>query len=202
MVVLLNAIQGLAAHADIYSFKDASGITHLTNVPTDTRYTLALRESRPPENKVNVSLPGSHAALQRRYRPLVEKAAREHHVDPALLNAVIAVESAFNPRAVSNKGAVGLMQIMPGIARRYGVTDRYDPEENVRAGAGYLRDLMQLYDGDIPLALAAYNAGEDAVARNGNRIPPNRETPSYVMRVMALYRSYQPDGHRVVHIAE
>jgi len=195
MIALVIAAAGMRpAHADIYSYEDADGTTHLTNVPSDSRYTLTLQERTypPPEDKPDTTPPTGRAARQRHYGPLVEKVAREHNVDPALLNAVITVESSFDPRAISNKGAVGLMQIMPNIARRYGVTDRYDPVENVRAGTGYLRDLIHRFDGDIPLALAAYNAGEAAVARNGNRIPPNRETPSYVMRVMALYRSSQP----------
>lgn len=194
LIIALIAIPGVRpAHADIYSFNDANGTIHLTNVPSDSRYTLTLREQleHPPVELEKASPRAGRTVLQQRYGPLVEKVAREHQVDPALLNAVITVESAFNPKAVSNKGAVGLMQIMPSIARRYGVTDRYDPVENVRAGAGYLSDLMQRFNGDISLALAAYNAGEEAVARNGNRIPPNRETPSYVVRVMELYRNYQ-----------
>jgi len=187
MITVVIAAPGMRpAYADIYSFRDDSGTTHLTNVPSDARYELAIQEPAPPD-------PLKKGSGIQRYGQLVEQVAREHDIDPALLNAVITVESAFNPNAISHKGAVGLMQLMPATARRYGVANRYDPAENVRGGAGYLRDLMELFDGNIPLALAAYNAGEKAVARNGNRIPPNRETPTYVMRVMELYKNNQPD---------
>lgn len=188
MITVVIAAPGMRpAYADIYSFNDDSGTTHLTNVPTDARYELAIQEPVTKDSLKNGS------GMQQRYGQLVEQVAREHDIDPALLNAVITVESAFNPNAISHKGAVGLMQLMPATARRYGVANRYDPAENVRGGAGYLRDLMELFDGNIPLALAAYNAGEKAVARYGNRIPPNRETPTYVMRVMELYKNNQPD---------
>ncbi len=193
MITLLIAMPGVhTAFADIYTFKDANGIIHLTNVPTDPSYTLALREGRPMDVTIEASSQDVRTR-QHRYLHLVEKVAREHNIDPALINAVITVESSFDPRAISNKGAVGLMQLMPETASRYGVTDRYNPEENVRAGAVYLRDLMLRYDGNIPLALAAYNAGEEAVERYGNQIPPNRETPAYVTKVMELYRRSRPN---------
>ncbi len=122
---------------------------------------------------------------------MVEQAAREHQIDQALLRAVIAVESGYDPNAVSRKGAVGLMQLMPQTARRYGVRNMYDPAQNIQGGARYLRDLMGKFNNDLPLVLAAYNAGEDAIAQHGNRIPPYRETRSYVPRVLGFYRQYQ-----------
>ena len=102
-----------------------------------------------------------------------------------LLHAIIAVESAYDARAVSSKGAQGLMQLMPATAQRFGVLDPFDPHENVRAGARYLKALMAQFNGDLKLTLAAYNAGESAVVRYGNRVPPFAETQKYVPKVMA-----------------
>ncbi|MDE3011249.1 MAG: lytic transglycosylase domain-containing protein [Pseudomonadota bacterium] len=123
-----------------------------------------------------------------RYAPLVSSAARSNGIDAALLHAVVAVESAYNPRARSRKGAIGLMQLMPATAARYGVFDLDDPLQNLRAGCLYLRDLLQLFHENIDLAVAAYNAGENAVLRHGNRIPPYPETLRYVPQVVEIYR--------------
>ncbi|WP_232446189.1 lytic transglycosylase domain-containing protein [Burkholderia ubonensis] len=122
--------------------------------------------------------------------PVVEQAAEDNRLDPALLLAVIHAESGFNPQALSPKGAVGLMQLMPTTASRYGNGDLRDPRRNVQAGAAHLRYLLGRY-GDVSLALAAYNAGEGAVERHGMRIPPYAETQDYVPRVLSLYRRYQ-----------
>ncbi|BAU50046.1 hypothetical protein SVA_3510 [Sulfurifustis variabilis] len=142
------------------------------------------------------SFPVALSARGERYRALVEQAAREYTLDSALLHAVIATESAYDPRAVSPKGAVGLMQLMPETARRYGVSDAFDPGENVRAGARYLRDLLARFDNDVALSLAAYNAGERAVIDRGYRIPPYKETLRYVPAVLARYREIKglPDS--------
>jgi soluble lytic murein transglycosylase-like protein len=110
--------------------------------------------------------------------------ARQHDLYPELLHAVIRTESAYNPAALSSAGAVGLMQLMPGTAKRYGVPDIWDPVENLRGGARYLRDLLDLFGNDLRLALAAYNAGENAVIKYGNRIPPYPETQRYVRKVL------------------
>lgn len=196
VVALLVVVSGVSpVYADIYSFVDDQGTVHLSNVPSDTRYSLTLHEATPliANKPAKTNQADNYAAHKQPFALLVKNVAREHHVEPALLRAVITVESSFNPHAVSDKGAVGLMQIMPNIARRYGVSDRYDPIENVQAGASYLRDLLQRFDGDVQLAVAAYNAGEEAVARNGNHIPRNHETPSYVLRVMQFYRRYQAE---------
>ena len=118
-------------------------------------------------------------------------AARETKVEPALIRAVINVESGYNPSARSHAGAVGLMQLMPGTAQRYGVTNRLDPEQNIRGGARYLRDLKAMFNNNLQLVLAAYNAGEQAVIRYGKKIPPFRETTEYVPKVLSHYRKYQ-----------
>ena len=136
------------------------------------------------------ALPARFADLP--FARLIHAAARDAALEPALVHAVISVESAYNARARSHKGAIGLMQLMPATAARYGVRDpSKSPEENLRAGTLYLRDLIQLFDGRIDLALAAYNAGENAVLRHGERIPPYAETLKYVPAVMQKYREWR-----------
>jgi soluble lytic murein transglycosylase-like protein len=128
------------------------------------------------------------------YDPLIDEAARTHSVPPALVKAVIAAESAFNPGAVSRAGAQGLMQLMPATADQLGVVDAFSAPQNVHAGTSYLRELIDRY-GDLPQALAAYNAGPTAVDKYGG-IPPYRETQAYVERVLTYYRSYHGDFTR------
>ena len=192
VVMSIGAWVAEPARADIYTFKDANGVIHFTNVPADSRYSVMIRESyksATPDKDAEQSI---RRRKSQAYAKAVSKAAREHNLDQALLQAIISVESGYNPQAVSRKGAVGLMQVMPETAQRYGVINLYDPAENIHAGAGYLRDLMRKFNNDLSLTLAAYNAGEDAVIRYGNRIPPYRETRLYVPRVMALYQQYRP----------
>ena len=124
------------------------------------------------------------------YNHEVVAAAKETSLDPALIHAVIATESRHNPRAQSNKGAFGLMQLMPATARRFNVKDRNDPKQNIVAGAKYLRELLTLYKGDLKLTLAAYNAGPGAVKKYSNQIPPYRETMHYVPKVLKYYQQY------------
>jgi len=122
------------------------------------------------------------------FDPIIETAAASAALEANLLRAVIAVESGFNSRAVSKRGAIGLMQLMPATAMRFGVSNAFDPRQNVRAGAQYLKFLIERFDNDLSLALAAYNAGEQAVDRNGGQIPPYMETQAYVPRVLKIYR--------------
>ncbi|BAU49148.1 lytic transglycosylase [Sulfurifustis variabilis] len=134
------------------------------------------------------------SAPARRFHRVIQEAAERYKVDAALLHAVIAVESAYNPRAVSPKGARGLMQLMPAIARHYGCTDPYDPEQNIRAGARHLGVLLRRFKRDLSLALAAYNAGEPAVISRGNTIPPYPETLLYVPKVLEHYQRLRPES--------
>jgi soluble lytic murein transglycosylase-like protein len=184
-VALVAAGAGSLAQADIYSFVDSAGVTHFTNVPVDGRYQLIL--ATPPEERA--ARPENYLAKSSEFDPLIERAARSQAVRPELVRAVIVVESAFNPRAVSRRGAVGLMQLLPKTARRYGVADAFDPEQNIKAGVHYLRDLLTRYGDNLELTLAAYNAGEDAVERYGRSIPPFAETQHYVPTVLRIYRS-------------
>ena len=149
-------------HAQIYKYVDQRGLIHLTNVPL------------------------AHASRASPYSELIDRAARDYQLNPKLLHAVIRTESDYRPDAVSRKGAVGLMQLMPATAARYGVHDPRDPAQNIRGGALYLRDLLRRFDDDLPLTLAAYNAGEDAVLRYG-AIPPYPETTRYVRTVLGHY---------------
>lgn len=139
---------------------------------------------------------------------LIQHVSNSVTLDPALIKSVMHAESAFDPRALSSKGASGLMQLMPGTARRYGVTRIFDPKQNVMAGSRYLRDLLAQFNGDMRLALAGYNAGENAVVKYGG-IPPYSETRKYVRKVLELYKSYlnlhcddAPGGVKVISCSE
>ena len=185
-----------SAWADIYSYTDGRGIAHFSNVPDNKRYRVVVAAQRnDPSAAMTPGQVQRKMADQRaervRYSPLVDTAARTYRVDAALLHAVIAAESGYNATAVSNKGAVGLMQLMPATARRFGVSNSFDPEQNIRGGTRYLSYLLQLFGNNLELAVAAYNAGEEAVIQHGYSIPPYRETLGYVPKVMKLHRSYQ-----------
>jgi hypothetical protein len=171
------------AHADIYKYVDKEGVLHLTNTPTDhnAKYVMILREKRilfQPNLDVN------------KYDGLITKAANKFKLDSAMIKAVIKAESNFNHRAVSRVGAQGLMQLMPKTASDLKVEDSFHPEKNIEGGARYLRYLLNTYKGDLTLALAAYNAGEKAVAKYNYNVPPYRETQNYVKRVYSFYKSY------------
>lgn len=204
MIALLLALcLSQPGWADIYVYTAADGTVSLSNVPTDARYEIlisaplpatdAALAAEPVKSRVPAKLAKPAVALagKTRYDRMVDEVSRTYGLDRALLHAVITVESSYNPKAVSNKGATGLMQLMPATARRYGVVDAFDPAQNLGGGARYLRDLLEMFDSDVSLALAAFNAGENAVKKYGNRIPPYRETLRYVPRVLDYYQRYQ-----------
>lgn len=214
-----------AAHAELYGYVDEDGVAHFADEKLDERYNLFMKDGGTLDS---ASLPrvagvrrpaGADADSQRLYRyalnhpnlaavePMIRQIARAQNVDPALVKAVMAVESGFNPGAVSPKGAIGLMQVIPDTGVRFGVNaDRRrtieqklaDPRLNISAGVRYLRWLMELFPNNLELVLAAYNAGEGAVQRYNNQIPPFPETRQYVSTVLAFYRLYQPDAMPVV----
>lgn len=174
------------AYADIYSYTDEDGSTHFSNIPNDPRFKFLLKtpQTEPLRTALGIN---SYTANQRLYSPMVDEAAKSNQIESALLHAVISAESGYNAQAKSPKGAMGLMQLMPATAKQYGISNPYDPAQNIQAGTQYLRDLMQLFNNDLHLTLAAYNAGQNAVIRNGNQIPPYPETIKYVPKVLKFY---------------
>jgi soluble lytic murein transglycosylase-like protein len=195
VLLVIMACRHLSAAADAgsYAFVDESGTAHLSNVPDDERFERLeplFPEANPPA-AAPARKPAADPMPGGALRAMVEQVAGQFGVDAALLHAVISVESGYNPRAVSKAGAAGLMQLMPATARRFGVADVFDPSDNVRGGARYLAELLNLFGNDLQLALAAYNAGENAVLRYGKRIPPYPETVAYVPKVVDYYRKFQ-----------
>jgi Transglycosylase SLT domain/Domain of unknown function (DUF4124) len=209
---LLAALLPLQAVAqDIYGYVDNDGLHHYSNVPDSSRYKLVLRNPdayklKPdPRNRLRTKeddapqtndspLPDvidnqTQAVLdvQQPFGEIIRREALSNSLDPLLVAAVISVESNHNAGARSPKGAAGLMQLMPDTAKRYGVADPYRAESNIRGGTRYLRDLLAMFNGDVRLALAGYNAGENAVIRHGYRIPPYPETLDYVPKVLRRY---------------
>lgn len=170
--------------ADIFRSLGDDGVARYASSPLDASYSLFLRgESEPVSNRA-VPLAPARQSMLLKWLPTIEILANKHEVELALVLAVIDVESRFNPQATSPKGAAGLMQLMPSLAARYGVRNRYDVQQNLDAGIRYLKDLQRLHQGNLALILASYNAGEGAVARHGKRIPPYKETMLYVPQVL------------------
>jgi|OpeIllAssembly_1097287.scaffolds.fasta_scaffold21643_2 hypothetical protein len=172
----------------VFAYGEGDGAVTLTNLPQSGRTALFVVALLAHDDDV---ITGLGAANSRMAPPdvarLVDVVAPSYGLEPALLLAVISAESGFRSKAVSPKGAQGLMQLMPATARRLGVRDPFDPEQNVRGGARYLNQLLRLFGNDLRLALAAYNAGEDAVMRHGRSVPPYPETQQYVTRVLGRY---------------
>jgi soluble lytic murein transglycosylase-like protein len=173
------------APADIYKYEDAQGVIHLTNVPTESgiKYVLIMREKR-------ILLDKKLGDNMSQYDDLIIKASEKHKIEPALIKAIIKAESNFNHRAVSRKGARGLMQLMPATASSLEVQDSFHPGNNIEGGVKYLRYLLNYFNGNLPLALAAYNAGENAVIRHRG-VPPYRETQVYIQRVLSYLDKFR-----------
>jgi soluble lytic murein transglycosylase-like protein len=183
LAVYVILITANFAHADIFKYVDDEGVLHLTNVPSNhnAKYVLILKEKR------IILRPGIDV---NKFDQIIINAANKHKIDPALIKAVIKAESNFNHQAVSTVGAQGLMQLMPATASQLQVEDVFHPEKNIEGGVRYLRYLLNIYGGNLSLALAAYNAGEGAVAKYHNQVPPYRETKNYVNRVLSFYNSF------------
>jgi soluble lytic murein transglycosylase-like protein len=186
------------ASAQIYSWKDADGVLVLSDRP---RAGGVDRTFGPPK-MVRAATPLAVAMTTSGYEPLIRQHASLQGVRADLVRAVIQVESAFNPWAVSPKGAMGLMQLMPSTAARFGVRDPFNPSENIRAGVGYLRQLLDRYDNNEQLALAAYNAGPGAVDKYGSKVPPYKETQNYVKRITAIKGTTGTRIYKIVEVVD
>lgn len=187
--LLISLLCASVAQADLYKKIDQQGRVFFTDKPEGRDYKLIMRT--PKKGTVAYR---QFERNRRKLTPLIRQQAKKHKVDSALVMAVIHAESAYDQRAISRAGAVGLMQLMPNTAERFGVTNRNNPAQNVSGGTRYLRHLLELFKFDIRLALAAYNAGESAVAKYGNKIPPYPETQTYVKRVVKHYQDYLSDN--------
>jgi soluble lytic murein transglycosylase-like protein len=222
LALLLSLAARLAHAADIYGFVDDKGVAHFAAEKLDERYQLFFRGGARFDTADGLGgraigggapRPAAQTLLAlfeqspnyKVAKTALRDAAKRHEIDYELLQALIAAESGFDAQAVSPKGAIGLMQLMPGTALRYGVqadpkrsleAKLHDPRINIATGSRYLRDLIAMFPGQLELALAAYNAGEGAVQRAGNRIPNYRETQNYVQTVLQLYAYLKPDALR------
>ncbi len=186
---------GAARGGELFSYVDEDGVIHFSNAPSDGRYRKLGKKASPggvyramPQARAR---PLPRAGAQERYLEHIRAAAARYNLPEALLLAVMAVESNFDHRAVSEKGAVGLMQLMPATAKDMYVANAYEPAQNIEGGARYLRILANMYDGNLERTLAAYNAGPEAVRRAGGDIPDIPETREYVRKVVALYEAYK-----------
>jgi soluble lytic murein transglycosylase len=173
----------ISVHADIYVYIDDNGVMHFTNTPTSNQhdYKLYIKERTAVSKKFHST---------DKFDELISEASKEFNVDSRLLKAMIKAESDFDPRAISRKGAMGLMQIMPENFKMLNLKNPFDPWQNIRAGAQYFKKLYERFNGKLALTLAAYNAGPTAVDRY-KRIPPYQETEEYVRRVLRYYRTFK-----------
>lgn len=207
---LLAQLPAGLAFADVYKFVDGGGHVFYTDNPKHSGFKLILHSApqviavgktasylgaKPPARGHDWAMSAmqfprksaAHELRRQEFAPLIEAAADRYNLDPALLHAVIRAESGYNPEAVSNKGAAGLMQLMPATANRFGVRDRFDPYENVQGGARYLSELLDMFPSNLKLAVAAYNSGENTVKKYGYQVPPIAETQNYVEKVLGYY---------------
>jgi len=184
--ILSFALWPTPAKADIYRYVDPEGVVHFSNTPPDAKFELYLREAP----KARVPLPLAASPLGEEWMSnYVDRYARAHNLPPALVRAIIKAESNGQRKAVSRKGAKGVMQLMPFTSKRLNVSDPFDPIENIEGGVRYIKELLAVFEGNLAYTIAAYNAGPAAVKRYGG-IPPYAETRQYVRRVLDLYRQY------------
>lgn len=179
IIIVLGVCSCPHVSADIYRYRDEKGVWHFTNIRNDVRYKLYIR-----------SYPKKGSDYIKDYEGIIDQASKRFKVDPLLIKAVIKAESDFNHRAVSNKGAQGLMQLMPDTAEAMRVEDPFNPEENIFGGARYLSLMLERFKNDKRLALAAYNAGPEKVANHGG-VPPYPETRSFIDKVLEYHRQYR-----------
>lgn len=173
------------ASADIYKYVAPDGGVYYTDEPAHSQFKLIIR-SRPKNYSKAYK---RYKQNKKKYAPIIKVIAQKHNFDEHLIHAIIRAESAYDPLALSSAGAVGMMQLMPATAKRYGVIDRRDPTQNIDAGVRYMKDLLGMFNSDLKLAVAAYNAGENAVFKYKKTIPPYPETRKYVQRVLSFYNN-------------
>lgn len=210
-IVLVFVLGMTPAFADVYRYVDASGTIHFSDHPKEISYQKVFSDPKPVDSvqpvtetdvapaKKTVSAPKEVASKPVRSKKgdaldrMIETEARNYGMEPALVKAVVHAESSFDARAVSSAGAMGLMQLMPKTGEEFGLRDPFNPRENVRVGTRYLRNLLKVFNNNLPLALAAYNAGINKVMKYGG-IPPYRETERYVRKVLKFYETYAQKG--------
>ncbi len=183
-ILVIAIILNQTVVADVYKYEAPDGRVYYTDEPQHKKYKLIIR-SKP---KGYTAAFKHLKANKKKYTPFIQQAAAKHGLDPRLIHAVIYAESAYDAQATSRAGAVGLMQLMPATAQQYGATNRKDPKQNIFAGTRYLKYLLGLFDNNLALSIAAYNAGEHAVKKYANQIPPYPETQKYVKQVLKLYQ--------------
>jgi soluble lytic murein transglycosylase-like protein len=188
VIFLCSFLFAMNSSAGIYRYVDENGVIHFTNCPRDPKFKLYIRESHDDVGNENSGFYGKDSV---QYDSLISEFSKKYQVDFALIKAIIRAESGFNPFAVSRKGARGLMQLMPETASRMNVSNVFNPRENIEGGVRHFKNLLSLFDNDIRLSLAAYNAGENLVA-DLRSIPPYRETVDYIRKVLSYYQSYRP----------
>ncbi len=183
--ILLLLLISSYSYAQIYQYQDKEGTIHFTNVPTDKRFRLMDKKDEPGSKKAKRKEKIQTQTLNK----AINSSSKTYRIDPNLVKAVIKAESDFDPMAISPAGAVGLMQLMPKTAEQLNVFDPFNPEENIEAGVRYLSYLLDSFDGDLSMSLAAYNAGENRVRRH-KTIPPFEETHTYIKKVLGYYRDF------------
>jgi soluble lytic murein transglycosylase-like protein len=188
IILFSSFLFAMNSSAGIYRYVDENGVIHFTNCPRDPKFKLYIRESSEDVGNENAGVYVKDSAL---YDTLISEFSKKYQVDFALIKAMIRAESGFNPLAVSRKGAKGLMQLMPETASRMNVSNVFNPRENIEGGVHHFKNLLSLFNNDVRLSLAAYNAGENLVAELRS-IPPYRETVDYVRKVLSYYQSYSP----------
>lgn len=185
LIISLTAflVWGTLSYADIYKYVDENGVTHFTNMPDSKRYKKIISEVPGKNTTESVTKSASNTSD---YHHIINSKAKKYDIEPSLVKAVISTESNWDPSAISRKGAMGLMQLMPFTARDMGVSNPFNPEENIEGGIKYLKFLLDKFDGDVSLALAAYNAGPTTIEESGG-IPRIQETQKYVKKVLSIY---------------
>jgi soluble lytic murein transglycosylase-like protein len=204
-LVIAGVVSAAPASAQIYTWRDANGHLVLSNVRTESGAPAVTRTYAVPRTETVRATRYVAADRGWQYENLISEHSRLNGVRSDLVRAVMQVESAFNPNAISPKGAMGLMQLMPATMRQYGVLNAFNPAENVRAGVAYLRNLLDRYSNNEELALAAYNAGPGAVDKHGQAVPPYRETRNYVAKINKMTettRHVEPRPNKIYRVTQ